>query len=132
MIIGLFEEKIRPTVTAAIEGMRQKGDDMFLVPQVVYEFWVVATRPAKDNGLGLTTQATFKAVNVSLEIFTLAPDTAGVCTKWLDIVSREKISGKPAHDARLVAAMEVHKMEAILTRNAKDFRRHRGIKIISL
>jgi predicted nucleic acid-binding protein len=30
-----------------------RGAEIFLLPQSLYEFWVVATRPKKDNGLEL-------------------------------------------------------------------------------
>jgi hypothetical protein len=37
----------------AIALLRRQGDEMFVVPQNLYEFWVVCTRPASQNGLGL-------------------------------------------------------------------------------
>jgi hypothetical protein len=35
-----------------------QGGECFLTPQVLIEFWVVATRPLEVNGLGWTTQKT--------------------------------------------------------------------------
>jgi hypothetical protein len=40
------------------------------------------------------------------------------------------ISGKNAHDARLVAAMIVHGVSSILTFNAKDFTRYAEIVVV--
>src|SRR3712207_3746285 len=36
----------------AADALRRAGDTLCLVPQVLYEFWVVATRPIAANGLG--------------------------------------------------------------------------------
>ena len=38
--------------------LRAHGDTLFLVPQNLYEFWVVATRPLGENGLGMTVEGT--------------------------------------------------------------------------
>ncbi len=37
----------------ATDALQLRGDVLCLVPQVLYEFWSVATRPAAVNGLGL-------------------------------------------------------------------------------
>ena len=39
---------------AAIEHLLQAGHDLRLVPQVLYEFWAVATRPLAENGFGFS------------------------------------------------------------------------------
>jgi predicted nucleic acid-binding protein len=41
------------------------------------------------------------------------------------------VKGKNAHDARLVAAMVRHGLTHILTFNAQDFSRYRGITIMT-
>ncbi|MDQ3087115.1 MAG: hypothetical protein M3Q78_00785 [Acidobacteriota bacterium] len=46
------------------------------------------------------------------------------------IVAKHKVSGKPTHDARIVAAMTVHKVENILTLNPNDFKRYNEIKAV--
>ncbi len=100
---------------------------MFLVPQVIYEFWVVATRPKQpDNGLGFTTELAAEKIAEAVSLFPLVNDTADIYTHWYELVKQHKISGKPAHDARLVAAMFAHGLDAIMTQNAKHFRRYMG------
>ena len=44
-----------PAATAAIRALAARGERLCLVPQVLYEFWVVCTRPVGLNGLGITT-----------------------------------------------------------------------------
>jgi hypothetical protein len=44
---------------AAIKALRQRSEQLILVPQNIYEFWVVATRPpgvppTGRNGLGMS------------------------------------------------------------------------------
>jgi hypothetical protein len=38
--------------------------------------------------------------------------------------------GKPAHDARLVAAMERHGLTHLLTFNLVDFQRYAGLELL--
>ena len=38
----------------AIDAMRKAGHELVIVPQVIYEFWSVATRPIENNGLGMS------------------------------------------------------------------------------
>ncbi len=44
--------------------------------------------------------------------------------------SQYQVSGKNAHDARLVAAMMVHGISRILTFNVGDFMRYAGIAVL--
>jgi hypothetical protein len=43
-----------PVVTAAVTALLGQGETLCIVPQNLYEFWVVATRPLASNGLGLS------------------------------------------------------------------------------
>jgi len=38
----------------AVKTLLSQGEDVVLVPQNLFEFWVVATRPRERNGLGMT------------------------------------------------------------------------------
>ena len=37
----------------SIDILRRMGHELTIVPQVLYEFWSVATRPIVNNGLGM-------------------------------------------------------------------------------
>lgn len=42
----------------AVDILRTRGEQLYVVPQNMVEFWAVATRPISVNGLGMTpTQA---------------------------------------------------------------------------
>jgi predicted nucleic acid-binding protein len=50
-----------------------------------------------------------------------------VLEAWRRIVLAQGVSGKQAHDAHIVAMMEVHSVTSILTFNDMHFRRYPGI-----
>lgn len=50
---------------------------------------------------------------------------------WESLVVQYQGSGKPAHDARLVAAMQVHGLTSILTFDKSGFSRYPGIEVVN-
>ena len=115
----------------AMRALRLNGDILAVVPQVIYEFWVVCTRPAAQNGLGLTiTQCHLELDNV-LSLFVLFQDNATLFPEWRRLVMSHQTAGKMAHDTRLVAAMHVHGITRLLTFNSSDFQRYRSITVLS-
>jgi len=89
----------------AVAKLHRQGDDLVLVPQVIYEYWVVATRPLASNGLELATSIASKAVYDFSSIFQLLRDERGIYPIWKELVFASGVMGKNAHDTRLVAAM---------------------------
>lgn len=57
-------------------------------------------------------------------------ETPDIYSVWESLVIQHRVSGKTTHDARLVAAMKVHGVTAILTFNAADFARYPGIDVV--
>lgn len=96
-------------------------------PQNQYEFWVVASRPSSQNGLGLTIQ------QIQTELVKLTwqlrfhNDTQLLFATWKQLVTTYAVQGKSAHDARIVAAMMNHGISHLLTFNVTDFQRYTGI-----
>ena len=116
---------------AAIEFLKSGGHECQIVPQVLYEFWVVATRPVEVNGLGLDPAKCEDAIREWMSFFRLRLDERGVFRKWASLVSANQVRGKVAHDARLVAAMQRHGLSNILTFNAGDFARFSSIGVFT-
>ena len=106
---------------SAVHKIRQRGDQPAIVPQVLYEYWVVATRPTAQNGLGLTPADARLAIDEFLKSIALLRDERGIFDNWLADVTDLAISGKRAHDARLVAAMQRHGLQQIVIFNKSDF-----------
>lgn len=120
-----------PATSAAILALNERGERLCVVPQVLYEFWTVCTRPTGANGLGMTTAVAQIEQAKALSLFTLLPDTSAIFPEWQRLVVRYDVKGRNAHDARLVAAMGVHAVDRILTFNAADFARYDGITVLS-
>lgn len=110
----------------AVEICLQRQEDLLLTPQAQREFWVVATRPREKNGLGLSPSQAAQHLTDFEQFSTFVPDTAAVHQNWRRLVTQHQVSGKDAHDAGFVAAMQVHGVDQILTFNAEDFQRYRG------
>jgi predicted nucleic acid-binding protein len=55
------------------------------------------------------------------------PDTPALFPEWERLVVQHSVSGKNTHDARIVAAMNIHGVTQILTFNDGDFKRYPGI-----
>jgi len=120
----------RETVRVAIKALTARGRELHIVPQNLFELWVVATRPVAQNGLGLSiTEATSELMRLK-SMFPLLPDTPTIYPVWENLVIQHQVSGKPAHDARLVAAMLVHGLTAILTFDKTGFSRYDGIEVV--
>jgi predicted nucleic acid-binding protein len=115
----------------AIAKLRTQGATLHLVPQNLYEYWVVATRPVADNGFGLSAQDASIELKRIRSLYTVLADPSSILDEWESLVSTLGVLGKNAHDARLVAAMKVHGITDFLTFNVKDFQRYSSIKVNS-
>lgn len=115
---------------AALAALVTAGHTPVLVPQNLYEFWAVATRPKGQNGLELTTAEAAVAVRRLRGLFPLLPDPPALVDAWGAMVLAHDCKGKPSHDARLVAAMSLHGITEILTFNGADFARYPGLTVL--
>lgn len=120
----------RSIALAALQAGRFSGHQLVLVPQVLYEFWVVATRPVEQNGLGLTTEAAHRKTESLLRLFTVLRDERAVFDHWYGLVRRHDVKGKNAHDARLAAAAQRHGIQHLLTFNIGDFSRYDELVVV--
>lgn len=111
---------------AAIQALCGRREQLIIVPQNLYEFWTVATRPlgpppAGRNGLGMTAAQAGHWLRFFRRRFTLLPDREELSSVWQELVERHALTGFRAHDVRLVAAMQTYGITRLLTFNAKDF-----------
>jgi predicted nucleic acid-binding protein len=114
----------------AVSKLLARGDEVYITPQNLIEFWAVATRPLDANGLGWTTQRTMIEVEQLRNRFPLLQDSPEILTHWLTLVATHDIKGKKVHDARLVAVMQTHGVTHLLTFNTDDFRGYPNITLI--
>lgn len=116
---------------ATLIALRRNGESLSIFPQNLIEFWAVATRPAVNNGLGLSIAQAESQLNILKTMFVLLDDTPEIYSAWERIVIRYQVTGKQAHDARLVAAMELHNLSHLLTFNDNDFKRFTEITVVN-
>lgn len=121
---------MHPTAVTAIENLRRQGRSLCVLTQNLYEFYVVATRALPQNGLGMTVGAANAKLDEFAHLFKLLTDTELVYPEWKKLVVTYDTKGKPAHDARIAAAMMVHGVGELLTFNGADFKRYAGIVIL--
>lgn len=114
----------------AIKAAIAQGHRLVITPQNLIEAWAVATRPADKNGLGFSPQHADAAMDHLLSLFSLLPDTEEIFPAWRNIVRQYGVTGKSVHDARLVAAMQVHGQTSILTFDT-GFSRYRNLTIVN-
>jgi predicted nucleic acid-binding protein len=115
----------------ALRSLRASNEALHIAQQNLVEFWAVATRPIAANGLGLTTEQAASEIDALKRLFVLLSEIP-IHDAWERLVLNYRVSGKSAHDARLVAAMVVHGVESILTFNAQDFLRYGEIRVLDV
>ena len=108
-------------VRTAVETLAARSNELLLAPQVIIEFWVVATRPAEVNGFGLEPAFVSERIRQLRARFELLAETPELFDRWMELVIKRDLKGKRAHDARLAAIALVHRVDTILTLNAADF-----------
>ena len=116
---------------AAIALLDQQRHECVLIPQVLYEYWVVATREREVNGLGMTVAEANLAITEWLKEFQLLLDERGVFSIWRNLANVHEVKGKSAHDARIVAAMQHHGLKKLLSFNKADFTRFPDIEVLT-
>jgi predicted nucleic acid-binding protein len=119
------------TAVDAVKTLGNEGHELCLVPQNLYEFWVVATRPAEQNGLGMSPAAAHSDLVQLQEFFSLLRDERSIYEPWQGLVLQYQVRGRRGHDARLVAAMQRHRLTHLLTINTADFKRYHGISLLT-
>ncbi|TWT88832.1 PIN domain protein [Pseudobythopirellula maris] len=119
------------TAQETISRLINTSHDLRTVPQVLYEYWAVATRPVESNGLGFPSSVANRWLVVWGDVFPTFRDERGVLDEWWRLVVDHEVSGKTTHDARLVAAMIRHSVTHLLTFNVSDFKRYDEIVVFS-
>jgi predicted nucleic acid-binding protein len=116
--------------TTALTSLLRSGARICVTSQNIIEFWSVCTRALDRNGLGLTPGEADREASRLEGLLTLLPDVPAIYPEWRRLVVAHSVSGVQVHDARIVAAMNVHGIGSVLTFNGPDFTRYPGIRVI--
>ena len=117
-------------VSAALNALRDAGQSLCYTSQNLGEFWNAATRPARQNGFGLSPFEADKRARSFESRLRLLPDNLAVHEEWRALLVKYKVSGVQVHDARLAAAMIVHGVPRILTFDCADFARFSEVEAV--
>jgi predicted nucleic acid-binding protein len=117
--------------TRSFELLIHRSEVVSVIPQNLIEFWAVATRPPLSNGLGMSVDEAAQHITVFKSVFELLPDTDSIFIEWEQLVVRHQVMGKQVSDARLAAAMSVHRLTHLLTFNDGDFKRFTEITVVN-
>jgi hypothetical protein len=80
-VLGRMAEAGHPQHQAAVDAVAAlvaRGDSPRLVPQVLYEFWVVATRPLAANGLGMPPSQADQELSRLGTLYPLLPESPAI------------------------------------------------------
>jgi predicted nucleic acid-binding protein len=117
-------------VRTAIEWLLEEATVLCCTSQNLGEFWNTCTRPVDRNGYGLSPEQADHRAKVLEEKLRLLPDSLAVRQQWRKLIVTHHVRGVQVHDARLVAAMDIHDVRRILTFNDTDFLRFSGIEVL--
>jgi predicted nucleic acid-binding protein len=112
-----------PIALQAVLRLHRRGEVLHVTPQVMIEFRNVATRPAAQNGLGLSTVDAETQASGYEQSFPLLADTPDIYPAWKSLVQAGGVIGKQVHDARIVAVCRVHSITNLLTFNVAHITR---------
>lgn len=115
----------------AIEILRSRQEDLCICTQVVIEYYVVATRPREVNGMGMHADEALQDIREMRTLFHWLPEPPDIDRTWQHIVEKYSVTGKQAHDARLLALMVSHHVEKLLTLNVAHFGRFAEVSATS-
>ena len=106
----------RPIARQAILSLHRRNEILVIVPQNLYEFWAVSTRPSgRPNGMGMPAERSELWLNYLQRTFNLLPETEAFLQTWRNLMAVHKTVGFKAHDSRLVAAMPSSVIKAAAT-----------------
>ncbi len=113
----------------AMKILFRQGHRLCVARQSLLEAWVVATRPREVNGFGYSPTSAADGLSKVKRLFHVLAEMDDIYEEWEKLVVRHDVSGKAAYDTRLVASMNIHQVQNILTFNTSDFTRYQGIQV---
>jgi len=114
----------------ALAALARRGGAV-VCAQVIIEFWVAATRPRNVNGIEMTFDAAGQTVADILNTFQCLDEAPRIIELWNGLRTMHRVLGKPAHDARLIALMQFHRIRRLVTINVADFKRYRDVDCVT-
>lgn len=105
----------------AVDILHTRHEVLCICTQVAVEYFVVATRPQDANGLGKSVADALQDLQDLRALFLWLPEPTRIDLIWEQLITKYQVSGKRAHDMRLVALAVAHGVRNILTWNIAHF-----------
>ena len=99
-----------PMAVGAVETLFAQGEELYISPQNIVEFWNVCTRPLDKNGLAMTPEEVSGEVSKFEAFLPLKLDVPEIHQQWCRLVTDYAVKGINVHDARLTAVCLVHRL----------------------
>ncbi|RKX74604.1 MAG: hypothetical protein DRP60_09990 [Spirochaetes bacterium] len=115
--VGVFQDLPGEGVHLAVSG------------QVLREYLVVATRPVKNNGLGLALRDAIENIIEFRSRTIFLEENLDTSEGLVDLLSQTGTRGKRIHDMNIAATMISHRIRILMTFNPGDFT---GIPVIEV
>jgi predicted nucleic acid-binding protein len=104
-----------PATKQTLRRLIASGSMFFIAPQTLYEFWVMATRPEVNGGLGFPPEKARREIHLLLRRFQLLDDSVADWSDIINLAVAEGIIGRRIHDARIIAVMRAHGLTDVLS-----------------
>ena len=115
----------------AVRNLITAGHECYISSQILSEFWVVATRPLVENGLGWSVDQAEAEMKRLIRSFPVVLESSESVLKWVELTIAHQVRGKRAHDIKLLALMQANGIDNLVTFNSKDFPTVDGITILT-
>lgn len=110
------------TITERLIEFADSDEELVVCPQVLYEFYTVATRPVEARGgLGISAEDALSQIQKFRSNYLFINDSEDLFSVWLQLIEQYGSLGTAAHDTRLVAFMRSHKIDQLYTMNPRHF-----------
>ncbi|MEC4885106.1 MAG: type II toxin-antitoxin system VapC family toxin [Scytonema sp. PMC 1070.18] len=106
----------------SLQNARETGIELFVSPQVLREYLAAATR-LNMTGDGLRLEEILENVKTFQTELKILEDNDLVLSALTQLLRTFPTAGKQVHDANIVATMQVHNVDHLLTHNLADFAR---------
>ncbi len=130
VLLRLFDktDPEHPTIIEAFRLLKKNNQALLTSCQNLAEFWNATTRPeSARGGYGKSLELANRRLQFIYRMGGILPDTPAACQEWHRLIVNHQIQGVAVHDARIVALMNVSKLDTIVTLNTKDFTRYPGL-----
>jgi predicted nucleic acid-binding protein len=118
--------QLQAVAASALQHAFSSGTSLVISPQIMREYLSAATRKGVTQGHPALVDI-LASVRTFRRDFTIVEDTPLVLDHLLQLLQTFPTAGKQVHDANIVATMQAHNIQHLLTHNVTDFNRFAGL-----